>query len=300
MSQVARSNHTGPYSPLRYPGGKGRLAQFMRALINVNSINDGRYVEPYAGGAGIAWELLLTGVVRQASVNDISKPVFAFWHSVLNSTEELCRSINNCSITVPEWDRCRETVKRQEDDLLELGFAFFFLNRTNRSGILNGGIIGGREQSGPWKMDARFGKERLIRRIEKIADLRSKIQLTREDAIEFLQKRAPKWKKETTLVYIDPPYFEKGRYLYYDAYCSEDHRSLAETVSGFPSLQCVVSYDDVAPIHKLYEGWNWLRYNMHYTAQTKKVGREVLFFNKSLAVPDIPAPLVELDRRICN
>jgi len=50
----------------------------MKEIVRANGLSDGRYVEPYAGGAAIAWELLITGVVRRVSINDISLPVFAF------------------------------------------------------------------------------------------------------------------------------------------------------------------------------------------------------------------------------
>ena len=178
---------TGRYSVLRYPGGKGKLARFFRRFSRANSLSDGRYVEPYAGGAAIAWELLITGIVRRVSINDISLPVFAFWHSVLNATDELCKLIQERPLTVDEWDYREKTEKQPEDvDYVTLGFSFFFLNRTNRSGILNGGIIGGRDQTGKWKIDARFNRQDLICKIQKIASFKSRIELTRIDAVDFI------------------------------------------------------------------------------------------------------------------
>ncbi|MBE9013643.1 DNA adenine methylase [Pseudanabaenaceae cyanobacterium LEGE 13415] len=139
----------------------------MKEIVRSNGLSDGRYVEPYAGGAAVAWELLLTGVVRRVSINDISLPVFSFWHSVLNSTDELCSLIRDCPLTIEEWDRQKNVFRRPEEaDYLSLGFSFFFLNRTNRSGILNGGVIGGRGQTGKWKIDARFNRSDLISRIK--------------------------------------------------------------------------------------------------------------------------------------
>jgi len=294
-----RLTQTGRYSPLRYPGGKGKIARFMRAIVRENGLSDGLYVEPYAGGAAIAWELLITGIVRRVAINDISRPVFAFWDSVLNHTEDLCRLIADRPVSVDEWDRWKGVFRRGSDDNLEIGFAFFFLNRTNRSGILNGGIIGGRSQSGRWKIDARFNKENLIARIRKIADLRSRIEITRMNAVDFLKIQAPKWKSKT-LVYIDPPYFEKGRTLYHDAYHKDDHGSVSETVSQLDGVKWVVSYDDVMPIHNLYEDWGWLQYSLNYSARNRFRGREVMFFSDGLTVPDVPKPLVEIDRDKLN
>jgi DNA adenine methylase len=286
---------TGRYSPLRYPGGKGKIARFMRAIVRDNGLSDGRYVEPYAGGAAVAWELLITGVVRRVTVNDVSRPVYAFWDSVLNRTDDLCRLIIDRPVTVDEWGRWKDVLRRGSEDNLEIGFAFFFLNRTNRSGILNGGIIGGREQTGNWKIDARFNKSDLISRIQKIADLRSRIEITQMDAVDFFKVHAPRWKKNT-LVYIDPPYFEKGRYLYHDAYRTDDHRVVAEAISRLEGVKWVVSYDDVMPIHNLYEDWYWLQYSLNYSARNRLRGREAMFFSDGLIVPEVPKPLIELDR----
>ena len=291
-----RLTQTGRYSPLRYPGGKGKIARFIKEIVHANNLSDGRYVEPYAGGASVAWELLITGVVRQVVINDISRPVFAFWHSVVNDTENLCRLISDRPINVAEWDVQKEIFRKHETvSELELGFAFFFLNRTNRSGILNGGIIGGREQAGDWKIGVRFNKDDLISRIEKIATLRSRIELTQLDAVEMLSTKVKDWKSKT-LLYIDPPYYQKGRFLYHDAYQPEDHESLASVVCNIEGVNWIVSYDDVRPIHDLYEQSPWLQYTINYSARNKMRGREAMFFSKGLTVPDVPKPLMEVDR----
>lgn len=287
---------TGRYSPLRYPGGKGKLARFMKEIVRSNGLSDGRYVEPYAGGAAVAWELLLTGVVRRVSINDISLPVFAFWHSVLNSTNDLCRMIQDCPLTIDEWDRQKEIFRRSDEaDNLSLGFSFFFLNRTNRSGILNGGVIGGRDQTGKWKIDARFNKPDLISRIEKIASLKARIELTNLDAVKFIEMNAKRFGNKA-LLYIDPPYFEKGRFLYHDAYRAEDHAVVAKSVVKLEGLNWLVSYDDVRPIHDLYAASPWLQYTLNYSARNVTRGREVMFFSRNLVVPEVPTPLHEIDR----
>ena len=287
---------TGRYSPLRYPGGKGKLARFMKEIVRSNGLSDGRYVEPYAGGAAVAWELLLTGLVRRVSINDISLPVFAFWHSVLNSTNDLCRMIQHCPLTIDEWDRQKEIFRRSDEaDNLSLGFSFFFLNRTNRSGILNGGVIGGRDQTGKWKIDARFNKPDLISRIEKIASLKARIELTNLDAVKFIEMNAKRFGNKA-LLYIDPPYFEKGRFLYHDAYRAEDHAVVAKSVVKLEGLIWLVSYDDVRPIHDLYAASPWLQYTLNYSARNVTRGREVMFFSRNLVVPEVPTPLHEIDR----
>ena len=294
MAEAAhRIGPTGRYSPLRYPGGKGKLAKFMAAVVRANGLSDGRYIEPYAGGAGIAWQLLITGVVRRVLINDISGPLFAFWTSVLSQTDELCRRIHDVPLSVEEWDRQKQIFARNaEVSTLELGFSCFYLNRTNRSGILNGGLIGGRSQQAKWRMDARFNRQDLVRRITKIADCSARIEVCCKDAVQFLRERSDSFGQKD-LIYLDPPYFEKGRMLYYDAYGPDDHLAVSQLLSKLNGPKWVVSYDDVEAIRRLYEFASCLQYTIAYSARRRTRGCEVMFFRKNMAVPDLTSPMRE-------
>lgn len=288
---------TGRFSPLRYPGGKGKLAGFVANLIRQNGLSDGTYVEPYAGGAAIAWELLLTGVVRWIEINDISRPIYAFWKSALADTDALCALIRDTPITLTSWDRAKAVFMRPGDASdLDLGFAVFFLNRTNRSGILNGGIIGGRAQTGRWKADARYNKQELIERIERIASVAGRARVTQLDAVQFLETRATAWGART-LVYLDPPYFIKGGQLYYHSYKPGDHAAVAEAVAALPSrVNWMVSYDDVPEIRRLYQEAGWLSYSIGYSARDRSLGDEVMFLSSDLTIPPTANSMVETDR----
>lgn len=285
------------FTPLRYPGGKGKLAAYVKEIIRANKLYDGQYVEPYAGGAAIALELLLQEYVAQVHINDLSQPVYSFWKSVLNDTEELCRLIKNTRLSVASWDRQKRIFANPEDHTyVQLGFATFFLNRTNRSGILNAGVIGGRDQSGRWKIDARYNADELIFRVESIAKLRRRIKLTRSDALSMLKHGLPKWDRKT-LIYLDPPYYEQGRYLYYDFYNSQDHADLSEFIkSHMDDHAWIVSYDNVAPIRALYDGFRNVVYNVGYSARTTRVGKEVMFFSPRLLIPALAGPIQEIER----
>jgi len=292
-------NRTGRFSPLRYPGGKGKLSTFVSALIKSNRLSDGTYVEPYAGGAAIAWELLLTGVVRRVEINDLSRPIFAFWHSALYETDDLCRLIKETDIDVSTWDRSKAVFTDAENvSLLELGFATFFLNRTNRSGILNGGIIGGREQTGRWKIDARFNRDRLISQIQKIGAVSRRVTLSNTDAADFITAGAERWSSKT-LVYLDPPYFVKGGQLYYDSYGPSDHAIIAQVVhQHLHTTNWIVSYDDVNQIRELYNFDSMLAYEIGYSARTASAGRECMFFSPQLKVPEVTGSMIESERRL--
>lgn len=274
------------YTPLRYPGGKGKLADFVKALLKANSLLDGVYVEPYAGGAAIALELLLHEYVAHIHINDVSRPIHAFWKSVLDYTDELCVLIRDVPLTVEEWDTQKAILSNPSDhDDLTLGFATFYLNRTNRSGILNGGIIGGRDQTGPWKIDARFNASELITRIVSIARMRKRISLTKKDALKFLAAGSQKWPRKT-LVYLDPPYYVKGRELYHDFYQPGDHADVAKfVVDGGLRQHWMVSYDNVKEIRALYASARHVTYDIGYSARSARIGSEVMFFSDDLKVP---------------
>lgn len=266
------------YTPLRYPGGKGKLASYMKILLKSNGLLDGEYVEPYAGGAAIGLELLLHEYVSVIHINDISKPVHVFWKSVLNHTDELCKLVRDTPLTMRSWDKQKRIFSNHEDfGEIELGFATFFLNRTNRSGIFNAGVIGGRNQTGQWKIDARFNRAELVYRIESIAKMRKRIRLTRMDALKFLESSAFPTK---TLIYLDPPYYEKGRDLYYDFYECKDHEQICHFLTKkFANKRWVVSYDDVPPIRDLYRGRRQLFYQIGYSARDAREGSEIMLFS---------------------
>lgn len=280
------------FTPLRYPGGKGKLAAFVKEIIRSNKLFDGEYVEPYAGGAAIALELLLQEFVSRIHINDLSHPIYSFWKSVLDHTDELCRLIKDVPVSVESWDKQKKIFSNYRDySYIQLGFATFFLNRTNRSGILNAGIIGGRDQSGPWKIDARYNVQELIFRIESIARIRNRINLTQNDALNLLREGVSRWDQKT-LIYLDPPYFEQGRQLYYDYYKQEDHSALAEFIdTKMRDLSWLVSYDNVAPIKTIYSGFRSIVYDVGYSAREARIGKEVMFFSPNMSIPEVAGPI---------
>ncbi|PKP86624.1 MAG: DNA methyltransferase [Alphaproteobacteria bacterium HGW-Alphaproteobacteria-17] len=291
----SKPSPSGHFSPLRYPGGKGKLARFVAEVIRDNDLHDGLYVEPYAGGAAVAFELLLTGVVRHVAINDLNGPIFAFWRAVLDDTSALIKLIRETEVTMTVRNRAKRVFMENSGTSLELAFATFFLNRTNRSGILNGGPIGGVGQTGPWKLDARYNKEALIERIEKIARMRRFVSLTNLDAVEFLNSSAPTWPNKT-LVYLDPPYYDKGRDLYYNFYQHDDHANVAFATHHLSNVKWIVSYDDVEPIRSLYQKVNCLRYTIGYSARERSRGAEAMFFSPGLIIPPVRGSMVEFYR----
>lgn len=273
-------------SPLRYPGGKAKLANFVQRLVDENRLCDGEYVEPYAGGASIAWSLLVNEYVSRVHINDIDRSVFAFWHSVLHDTDALCERIATAKLSTAAWRRHRAIQRRSTNpSLLQLGFSTLYLNRTNRSGIIaSAGVIGGAAQQGKWKMDARFYRDTLIRRVRTIACYRDRISLTNLDAATLLKHLVPRLPKKT-LIYLDPPYYIKGkRRLYANHYEHADHAEIARLMAKCKH-PWIVSYDDAIQIRKLYQGHRRLSYRLRYSAQERYAGAEVMFFSNGLSLP---------------
>lgn len=271
------------YSPLRYPGGKNKLAKFIAQICVDNNIR-GHYVEPYAGGASVALYLLLEGKVDNITINDYDRSIYAFWYSVLNYTNKLCDLIENTDINIENWLKMREIQKNKRNvDILELGFSTFFLNRTNRSGIINAGVIGGIKQDGNYKIDCRFNKEELIRRIKLIATYKKNIKLYKKDALKLIEKIKKESNNNNTIFYFDPPYYLKGPGLYKNSYNSDDHERVSQEIKKIKTIHWIVSYDNTSKIKYLYKFVkNCFEFNLTHTAFYPKKGKEILFFDYKL------------------
>lgn len=270
-------------TPLRYPGGKRKLAGFMSRLILSNGLMGCDYAEPYAGGAGLAIELLQRGAVKNLWLNDIDKGIASFWRLLLDQSGLLCELIENTEVTIDEWVRQKKNI-RSEDPILK-GFATFFLNRTNRSGIIKGGVIGGRKQEGEWKLDCRFNKNDLIKRILSIAEMRDRIHFYNLDAIDFLDSVIPR-NTNSILFNLDPPYYVKGAGLYTNFYKDKDHLKVSKFIRK-EDRPWIVSYDNHEFIRSIYSGCKFIEYNLTYTAHRKTVGREIMFFGNIAEIPAI-------------
>ncbi|HDM8044354.1 TPA: DNA adenine methylase [Vibrio campbellii] len=267
------------YSPLRYPGGKSKLTAYVVETLKLNELEGGTYVEPFAGGCAIAWYLLLEGHVENVWINDLDPAIHAFWYSVLNRTDDLCQRIEDTEVTIEEWHRQKAVYENYKTNSLDLGFATFFLNRTNRSGIIKAGVIGGLEQNGNYLLDCRFNKERLIEQIRAIAASRDNIILTNLDATQFIDEYLPSINGKC-LVNIDPPYYVKGKGLYQNFFEHDDHYRLFRSVRNIQH-PWIVTYDDTPEICGIYAEFEPQVFGLTYTAQTKRKGSEVIIHSSN-------------------
>jgi DNA adenine methylase len=270
-------------SPLRYPGGKTQLAPVVSRLLTRNNLQGGHYAEPFAGGAGIAWRLLFNGQVSEIWLNDINPAVYAFWNAAVNKAEILCERIEQAALTLKEWQHQREVFKDVQAKPIDRAFATLYMNRTNRSGILDGGVIGGTKQAGNYKLDCRFNKKELIRKIERIGRYRTVVHLSNEDA-RLCLNRWDKLLPELALINIDPPYYGKGSELYTNHFQPDDHESLSRQIRRL-KRRWMLTYDDTSEIKALYAGLPIYRMSLLYSAQTKRMGAELLISDPALEVP---------------
>lgn len=255
-------------------------------ILRSNKLEKGHYAEPYAGGCGLALSLLYGGFVSDIHVNDLDRAVWSFWHCVLNHTEDFIALMDGTRVTLKEWRRQRAILRAEEKvDAMTLGFAAFFLNRTNRSGVIKtAGVIGGLSQDGDYTIDCRFNKAELARRIRRVAKYRSRINLYRKDALKFIdhvEKNLP----AKTFLCIDPPYFQKGSRLYTSFYNKEDHQKVADRILKVKQ-PWILTYDCCDEIHDLYTERRQFQFSLNYSLHNKRRGTELLIASKGLRIPD--------------
>lgn len=271
-------------SPLRYPGGKSSMASVLKQVRQLNNLGNRAIAEPFAGGAGASLALLFDELTPEIYINDRDIAVRDFWWSITQRPDDFVALLRRTRINMTEWRRQRDIYRcRARLPRLKRGFATFYLNRCNRSGIIfNGGPIGGVKQTGAWKLNARFNKTDLIKRCLRVAEYRDRVTVTGVDGIEFIKSLDAR----QTFFFIDPPYFEKGQSLYLNVADSAYHTLLAEQLKTMSDAAWVLTYDDCHEIRKLYADWAFVRpFSLRYSASERRGGREVLITPKWLHLP---------------
>ena len=283
-----RSKKGSQVTPLRYPGGKSGLTDFFSGIIDSHGWGSQMlYVEPYAGGAGAALALLLSGKVGSLVINDYDGAVYSFWRLVVEQPSELIKRIEKTPLTMDEWKRQKQIYNQATlEDYVDLGFATFYLNRTNRSGILSAGPIGGKLQGGRWRLNERYNKNELIRRVKMIAKYRDKISVQNKNGLEIIDKYAG---RNNAFLYIDPPYFNKGPGLYLNSFAEGDHENLAKRLHEVGGKKWILSYDYSAHIADLYDGFVKTLFSIKYSVHPNvKTGEEIIIFSRAINTGLLP------------
>lgn len=242
----------------------------------------------------MALRLLFDEYINKLHINDLDLSIYAFWYEILRNADEFCRWIESVDINVENWLHYREIqTNPTKYSLFEVAQSTFFLNRTNVSGIIKGGLIGGINQTGKYKMDVRFNKTDLIDRIKRIACCSSRIVLTCQNGEDFI--RSMDKQKNKTFIYLDPPYYQKGANLYMNFFNHDNHRSLAKRVQKLNNLW-LVSYDNAEFVKSLYARSKKIVYHLSQCA-SNRVGKEVLIFDNrlkfELSLSRLKNPIIE-------
>jgi len=271
-------------SPLRYPGGKSTMAGLLAEIRRLNGLGDQAIAEPFAGGAGASLTLLYREEVHKIYINDADPAIHDFWWTLVNRPKPFLEMLSRTHVSLNEWYRQRDVYRvSSRVSRLRRGFSAFYLNRCNHSGIImNGGPIGGIKQAGKWKLDARFNKVELRRRCEKVAEYRERIHVSCYDGINFINRLNP----ESTFLFVDPPYFEKGPSLYLNALDNDYHKALAARMRDMQDSAWVLTYDDSPEVRRMYRDWAAIRpFSMRYSAAERRYGREILITPKWMRLP---------------
>lgn len=280
-------------SPLRYPGGKYKLYKYVSETMKENSCTT--YIEPFCGGSALSLELLYAGIAKKIIINDYDYSIYCFWYSILYYTDNFVKKIIEVNVDINEWHRQKKIRENIDtEDVLSIGFSTFFLNRTNRSGIIDkAGPIGGFQQNGNYKIDCRFNKKNLIDRILKIAERRYDILVYNMEALTFIDEVILKTRKSFT--FFDPPYYNKGPGLYTNFYCHGDHENLAKYIQNkLKNRKWIVSYDNVHEVKNMYRGTTQFEFSLNYSLQTKKSGSEVMFLSKNIVRSKEESDLIDI------
>ena len=276
-----KRNQKFHYSPLRYPGGKTFLFPFFDSVIKENGLQNITYIEPFAGGAGAALALLFLEKVERIVINDLDKAIYSFWKSAIFDSERFIEKIYSTPVTIREWKAQKLIYIDSRANYFDRGFATFFLNRTNVSGILDGGPIGGVEQKGKWKIDARYNKEGLAERIRQLSLYKNRISVLNKDGVELINDYL---NKKNTFIYLDPPYYEKGATLYLNHYKKDDHEMLANRLNQKPEAFWLLTYDNKKEIKSLYPDRKIVNFSLNYNAYESRKGKEVMILSDALTI----------------
>lgn len=273
-------------SPLRYPGGKACIFDMTKDILVSHNLVGWQYAEPYAGGCGLALSLLFDGVVSKLHLNDIDPSIAALWQVILEHTDELANRVQDAVFNIDEWQKQRAIQinpnKKHSVSPLDLAFSTLYLNRTNHSGILKAGVMGGLAQAGH-KMDCRFNKADIISKIYAIAKRQADICVYNLDAIDFINKLE---NQKNLVLMIDLPYYNKGQTLYTHFYRHDDHAKIVNALSN-TTLPWLLTYDNTPEITELYREFNQYPFNINYSVANKKIGSELLITSSEFDLLDL-------------
>ena len=233
------------------------MLDYIERFILSNKIQPEVIIEPFAGSAAISLGLLALNKVKKALLNDIDPFITSFWRAVFEYNDELVSKIEEVDVTLEMYKLLKQHMRENKqstnnENIVENALTFLFINRTNFSGIIKGGPLGGIAQRSKYKIDCRFNKKDIVSRIRWLRQFKGRVEVYNEDGIDFLKKIVKQNWSSNLLLYIDPPYYNSGKYLYNYYFTDEEHNQLASLLSMIEQ-PWLLSYDDSEFIKHLYQ-----------------------------------------------
>ena len=283
-------------TPLRYPGGKTWLLDYVKAFARFHKLSSTTIVEPYGGSASISVGLIRSQLVTDATVCERDPLIVAFWNVAIHRNEELIEYLSSLEINMETWYGLRRYLDLEKTNLqneLEAAGAFLFFNRTNYSGIIKGGPLGGKKQLSKYKLNCRFNKGRIADKIRSLKALEDKLKIIQIDGLEYMKNHALQ-SPDNVFFYVDPPYYGAGKDLYRFYFTDFDHQQLSAFLTG-TEIPWLLSYDDAEFIRNLYQKKSNLPVYTDYQSGHLRRGVKELLISNYVIPP--ASPNVTIDKQ---
>jgi len=269
-------------SPLRYPGSKRKLFNYLERISGHNNLSPQMLVEPFVGGGSVFLNFLSRHEKSKAIIADKDELVYSFWKILFAEPSYLINFIRKVRVNLKTFDRYRYISSHpKEFNRKKLAEACLFLNRTSFSGILNNsaGPLGGREQKSIYKIDCRFGRENLIKKIKSISAFKNRVVVLPynwEETLKYVAEK-DKYKDARLLYYFDPPFYKKADQLYRYHFDEASHKNLRDKLMKLKQ-PWILSYDRAQEIRNLYSAFTRINVSMPYSINSpaKRLEKELI------------------------
>ena len=262
----------------RYPGGKSKIRKRLCEKLNlISPPSTFEYREPFFGGGSVGINFLST-VTKKPDLwlNDKDPGISSLWSAVINYPEELKERVCRFQPSIEHYNSFKNTLIENnaktdsKESIVENGFQKLAVHQTSYSGLgtKSGGPLGGKLQKSKYKIDCRWSPKYLCKKIDKLSNAFSSVKIRENGCTNYDFEKLIS-EPGSAVLYLDPPYFEKGGSLYQFSFEESDHERFANLLKN-TDHPFVLSYDDCDAIRDLY-GWAQIEtVHVNYTITATK------------------------------
>ena len=261
-------------SPLRYPGGKSRVAKLLCQYIPPHT----EYREPFVGGGAI---FFYKPKVEKNWINDLHPGLYALWRTLRDHFPEfadLCKAQDTTDLraTFDYWINRFDLMKAEGNaQLVERAVQYYFINRT----VWTGRVVfdPARRSRLYFSNPEGWGKlEKKLRHLRACAEKLRGVRITCKPFEKCLGGATPE-----TFIYADPPYYRDSldtptSRLYEGHFAIEQHESLRDLLANCPA-RVMISYDDRPEVRRLYSDrkkWRIIKLQWKYCGRFAKTNEQ--------------------------